>query len=76
MSLGQFSIKTIHERRKWNRVEWVFFFNCRSAMALQSVLLIRTGKQNVEIIDKLVEIEKSKNQLFVMSYILIYLCSF
>ena len=29
-----------------------FFFKCRSAMALRSVLLIRIGKQNVEIIDK------------------------
>ena len=30
----------------------VFFFKCRSAMALRSVLLIQIGKQNVEIIDK------------------------
>ena len=29
-----------------------FFFKCRSAMVLRSVLLIRIGKQNVEIIDK------------------------
>ena len=53
----------------------VFFSpKCRSAMALRSVLLIRIGKQNVNIIE--VEIEKSKNELFEMSYILIYLCSF
>ena len=29
-----------------------FFFKCCSAMALRSVLLIRIGKQYVEIIDK------------------------
>ena len=29
-----------------------FFFKCRSAMALRSVLLIRIGKQNVKIIEK------------------------
>ena len=36
-------------------------------MPLWSVLLIRIGKQNVKIIDKLVEIEKCKNELFKMS---------
>ena len=35
---GQFSIETIHERRKWNREFSGFFF---------SVLLIRIGKHNV-----------------------------
>ena len=45
-----------------------FFFKCRSAMALRSVLLIQIGKQNVKIIDK--EIEKSKNELSEISYIL------
>ena len=30
-----------------------FFFKCRSAMALWSVLLIRIGKQNVKIIEKI-----------------------
>ena len=35
-----------------------------SEMALQSVLFIRIGKQNVEIIDVYVEIKKSKNELF------------
>ena len=41
---GQFSIETIHERRK--RTESLVG---RSAMALRSVLLIQIGKQNVEI---------------------------
>ena len=50
---GQFSIETIHERRKRNREFSGFFFpKCGSAMALRSVLLIRIGKQNVKIIDK------------------------
>ena len=40
---GQFSIETIHERRKQNREFSGFFF---------SVLLIRIGKQNVKIIEK------------------------
>ena len=44
-----------------------FFFQTYSAMALRSVLLIRIGKQNVKIIEKYVEIEKSKNELFKMS---------
>ena len=44
-----------------------FFFKRRSAMALRSVLLIRIGKQNVKIIEKYVEIEKCKNELFKMS---------
>ena len=40
---GQFSIETIHERRKRNREFSGLFF---------SVLLIRIGKQNVKIIVK------------------------
>ena len=40
---GQFSIETKHERRKQNREFSGLFF---------SVLLIRIGKQNVEIIVK------------------------
>ena len=40
---GQFSIETIHERRKRNREFSGFFF---------PVLLIRIGKQNVKIIEK------------------------
>ena len=36
-------------------------------MALQSVLLIRIGKQNIKIIDKQVKIEKCKNELSQMS---------
>ena len=47
------------------------FAATRSEMALRSVLLIRIGKQNVEIIDKEVEIEKSKNELFLRSSILV-----
>ena len=39
-------------------------------MVLQSVLLIRIGKQNVLIIDKYVKIAKSKNELFEIPYIL------
>ena len=42
-SLSQFSIETIHERRKRNREFSGFFF---------SVMLIRIGKQNVKIIEK------------------------
>ena len=38
-----------------------------SEMALWSVLQIRIGKQNVEIIDVYVEIEKCKNELFQIS---------
>ena len=34
------------------------------------------GKQNVEFLDVYVEIEKSKNELSEMSYILIYLATF
>ena len=34
------------------------------------------GKQNVEFLDVQVEIEKSKNELFEMSHILIYLATF
>ena len=34
------------------------------------------GKQNVEFLDVFVEIKKSKNELFEMSYILIYLAAF
>ena len=34
------------------------------------------GKQNVEFLDVQVEIEKSKNELFEMSHILIYLGTF
>ena len=40
------------------------FAAMRSEMALRSVLLIQIGKQNVKIIDLKVEIEKSKNELF------------
>ena len=49
---GQFSIETIHERRKRNREFSGVFFKRRSALALRSVLLIRIGKQNVKIIEK------------------------
>ena len=52
------------------------FAATRSQMALRSVLLIRIGKLNVEIKYIEVEIAKSKNELFDMSYILIYLCIF
>ena len=41
-----------------------------------SCLQICIGKQNVKIIDKKVEIKKSKNELFQISWILIYLCRF
>ena len=37
-----------------------------------SCLQIHIGKQNVEIIDKYVQIKKSKNELFLISWILIY----
>ena len=37
---------------------------------------IQYGKQNVEILELYVEIKKSKNELFKMSYILIYLATF
>ena len=40
------------------------------------LMLIRIGKQNVEILYIKVEIEKSKNELFQISWILMYLCSF
>ena len=37
-----------------------FFFKCRNAMVLGSVLLIRIGKQNVEIIDTKSKMKKVK----------------
>ena len=37
----------------------------------ENVLLIQIGKQIVKIIEKYVQIEKCKNELFKMSYILI-----
>ena len=41
-----------------------------------SYVVNQYGKQNVEFLDVQVEIEKSKNELFEMSYILIYLTAF
>ena len=39
----------------------------RQYMRGENILLIQIGKQNVKIIEKLVEIEKCKNELFKMS---------
>ena len=47
-----------------------------SLVVFFSVLLIRIGKQNVKIIEKQVEIEKCKNELFKISCILMCLSTF
>ena len=46
---GQFCIETIHGRLNWKREFSGLFAATCSGMALQSVLLIWIGKQNVEI---------------------------
>ena len=56
------------------------FAATRKEMSLLHALLVsyrnQYGKQNVEFLDVYVEIEKSKNELFEMSHILIYLATF
>ena len=59
----------------WLSQYLVFAATCRE-MALWSVLYNQYGKQNVEILELYVKIKKSKNELFKMSYILIYLATF
>ena len=43
---------------------------------MTAVHVVQYGKQTVEILELYVEIKKSKNELFKISYILIYLGTF